>query len=205
MRASSTMRSARHISWIWKRTVSRFSKRKDRCPSSTRRRRFSAITAWRRSFRTFSYSKRFNTSWRAIIGLVMTSLLDGETVSLGEEPDRMPRRAPGPLMDLQRSQGTVGRHPVGSCRLDLLEERLRDLHGQLEVLLLHSPRAVDGRAALDGVDTRAGEPQHIGRLRAQVLRLQMARKLVGDGARRIGEMRIQPTRRMKRSQVLEQV
>ena len=52
---SSTMRSVRTISWIWKSTVSRFSKSRVRLsPSAIRRAFFSSITRARIWSRTFS-------------------------------------------------------------------------------------------------------------------------------------------------------
>src|SRR6266446_8271058 len=68
----------------------------------------------------------------------------------------MARHPTGALRDLQGGQRAVGRDPAGTARLDCVEERLRDLQRQLEILPLEAPRAVDRRALLDDRDLGAG-------------------------------------------------
>src|SRR5262245_40260167 len=61
-----------------------------------------------------------------------------------------------------------------------------------EVLLLEPPRPVDGGAPFHRLHLGAGEAQHVGRLGAEVLRLEVARKLIRDPAGWIGKARIEP-------------
>src|SRR6266851_1807825 len=65
----------------------------------------------------------------------------------------------------------------------------------------HAPRAVHGRAPLDGLDGGAGQPQQIGGLGAYVLRLEMAGQLIGDLGRRIREARVELARRVEPGEV----
>src|SRR5215469_5677197 len=200
------MRSVRHISWIWKSTVSRFSNRKDRClPTGTRRVRFSASTRWRFTSRTFSYSNRFNTSARTIEFVAMTSILLSKAVGLGEEPDGMMGRPPGALTNLQSRERAVGGHAVRPGRLDVVEERPRQLHGQLEVFLLQAPGPIHRGASLDGLDASAGQAQHVRRLGAEILRLEVAGKLVSDRARCVRKIGVQPALAVQRGEILEEV
>src|SRR5262247_1799975 len=111
----------------------------------------------RRASRTFSYSSRLTTSARRILSKACSSVaVDGQPVGVGEDADRVLRGAAGTLVDLQRGERTVGGDPIGRRRLDALEQRLRDLHRELEKLLLHAPGAVDRGAPLDGLDGGAG-------------------------------------------------
>src|SRR5262249_54205809 len=105
-------------------------------------------------------SNRFNTSASWIFLRVM-SVLDRKAVGLGEHADRMERLTASALLDLERGQWTVCGHALRRRGRDALEQRLREFHRQLEVLLLHSPRAVDPRALLDCLHSRAGQPQDV--------------------------------------------
>ncbi len=104
----------------------------------------------------------------------------------------MPRDPPGALMDLQGGERAVRGDPLGLRLLDVAEERPGQLHGELEILRLHPPRAVDRRAPLDDLHRRPGQPQHVRGAGAHVLRLQVARQLIADGTRRLGEARVEP-------------
>ena len=112
---------------------------------------------------------------------------------------------PGALRDLQSGERAIGGHPVGARLAHGPEQRLRQLHGQLEVLLLHSPRSVHRRAFLDGLHGGARQAQDVGGLGAQVLRLEMAGKLVGDGGGRIREARVELPGGMQARKVLEEI
>src|SRR5262245_42881007 len=162
------------------------------------------MTRRRTSSRTFSYSKKFSTSASPIV-LCATSILDSEPVCLGEQADGMDRAHPGALADLERSQGTVGRNPLRPNRLDGPEERLRELHRELEILLLHSPRSVDARTLLDGLHSSSCQPQHIGGLGSQILRLEVTRELVGDRCRRVREVGIELARGVEPGQVFAEI
>src|SRR5687768_504165 len=83
MASSESIRSARAISWIWNRIVSRFSNSRVRNgPSATRRRFFSAMTWARNASRSRSYSRR--SAMSSSVSLVMpTSAADG-LEALGE-------------------------------------------------------------------------------------------------------------------------
>jgi len=144
--ASSVMRSTRHISWIWKSTVSRFSKTKDRCrPTVTRRTRLSSMTRSRISARTFSYSRKFRTSFSSIFSLVAEvhdllyvlgrQLLDVPVHGLGVEPvehhleGRTERKAaPAPAADV------VDAAKLGVDGIQLPEIRLSDIEGHSDLI-----------------------------------------------------------------------
>ena len=65
MAGSLVIRSVRSISWIWRSTVSRFSKTAERwSPSVTRRGFFSSITRARKRGRMASYSPIGRISFR---------------------------------------------------------------------------------------------------------------------------------------------
>src|SRR5262249_21632141 len=100
------------------------------------------MTRARMVSRTFSYSKKFTTSFNSIflfMGLV------GEPVGLGEDLDGMAGLHSRPLLDLQGGERAVRGHAIGAGLTHAPEQRLRELHGQLEVFLLHPPGAVHGR------------------------------------------------------------
>src|SRR5919204_5221326 len=103
------------------------------------------------SSRTFSYSNQFNTS-ASVILLSLMSILDGETVGFREDTDGVVRDDASSLVDLQRGQWTVGGYAVRCRGRDVPEQRLGELHRQLEVLFLHPPSTVDAGALLDGLD-----------------------------------------------------
>src|SRR6185503_15717374 len=144
----------------------------------------------RRASRTFSYSKKLTTSERRILSMVCSGVVvDAKTVGVGENADRVLRGAPGTLIDLQCGERTIRGDPIRRRRLDPLEQGLRNLHRELEELLLHAPGAVHRGTPLDGLDGGAGEPQHVRRARAHVLRPQVTGQLISDLARSVGEAR----------------
>src|SRR4029079_15479809 len=105
------MRSVRSISWIWSRTVSRFSNTHDACgPSFTRRTFFSSMTRVRKRSRLVSYSARPSTSPRSISFI---SDLQGQPVSTREGLCRVDRLHLVLLEDAERGERTIGDHDLG--------------------------------------------------------------------------------------------
>src|SRR5262249_40375472 len=142
---SSTMRSARTISWIWNQTVARFSNTNVRSrPTETRLACFSSTISRRRATRTFSYSTRLRIS--DVSHSFMASRL--EPVGRGEDLDRMLRPATRSLGDLERRQRTV-RRGHGRAGRHRVEQRLGELHREFVIFGLEPPGAVDRRALLD--------------------------------------------------------
>src|SRR6185503_17283578 len=149
------MRSVRTISWIWKRTVSRFSKRNVRLsPTPTRRFFLSSMTRARMASRTFSYSTRFLISDRWTFCMAErgsrppSSVLLGQPVGLSEEARGVRGLDPPNLLDLQGGHGAVGRVRVRGRRVHLPDHLPRELQADGIELLLHPPCPVHRRAPL---------------------------------------------------------
>ena len=118
----------------------------------------------------------------------------------------MARLDAGALGDLQRRQRAVGRHRRRAGRPHRIEQRLGDLHREVEVLGLEAPGAVDRGAALHHVDLGVRDhAQHVGRLRADVLGAQVTRHVVRHGPHRPAEARVERALGVEPGQVLEQV
>src|SRR6185312_4648569 len=144
-----TIRSTRSISWIWKRTVSRFSKTSViKGPRGTRRRLFSAITRSRKAGRSSSYSWRLERSEGPRGVMDVRSRLGPQPIRFGDDLDRMLRRLPGSLANLDPGERAVRRDPVGLLGVHDVEHGPADLHREREVLRLHAPGAVVPRALL---------------------------------------------------------
>src|SRR6058998_1233538 len=117
-----------------------------------------------------------------------------ETVRGGENPDRMLRLPARPLLDLEGGERAVGRGHGRVGARDRVEQRLRQLQGELVVLRLEPPGPVHRRALLHHVDLGArDQAKHVRGLVPDVLGAEVARHVVGHGADRLREARVEPS------------
>ena len=106
-------------------------------------------------------------------------------IRAGQDFDRVDRPRAGRLLDLDRRERAVGGHDVGLRRQHAVEGLLPPLHREVEVLGFHGPGTVVGGARLDGRDLGSGnEPHQIAGPESDLLRLQMARYVIGNFSRR---------------------
>src|SRR5712691_2173408 len=101
-------------------------------------------------------------------------LLYRQPIRLRQDANGVLGDSRGALADLQCRQRAVGGHALGSCGLDISEQRLGQLERQLVVFLFEPPGAVHPRALLDRLHLGAGEPEHVGGLGPEILGLEVA-------------------------------
>src|SRR6185503_20675492 len=117
-----------------------------------------------------------------------------EPIGVAQHLDRMRGRDAEILGHVESRQRAIG-DETGRLRvLECTRELLAVLPRQLVVLALHPPRAVERRAALDRLDSRAGDERQDRReRRADVLRAQMTWHVVSELPLRPNEIGAKPT------------
>ena len=131
-----------------------------------------------------------------------------EAVGLGEDLDRVPRGAPGALLDLERGERAVRRDAVRLRRRSIASKSGRPSFidsSKYSFLIPHVPS--HRRAALD--HRRPRRPGRAAARRADLVpmfcALQVARHVVRDRPGGVRESRVEPPSRVQRREVLEEV
>src|SRR5689334_4371914 len=195
-------RSVRMISSTWYHSVWVFSNRKVRWePACRRRRSFSRMNRGRRMSRTRAHSSKLRSMLRLIFFISRSlsrrrgrNLVGKAVVVVGarENFQRMERADAGGLFDLDRGERAIAHHYFRFGVAHSVEGLRAPLHRELEVLFLHRPGAVVRGTGVHGDDLGARDgAHHVARAKADLLRLQMTRDVIGDLPRSGAELAIE--------------